>query len=306
MTAGVAAGSSITGGATDADTTSGDVSVLGGNQINAPISVPINISGNSAALLGMAKAESLGGAHVAKMGDGGGSMKTSGSVSMGGGNQLRAPISIPIDFCGNALAIAGVAKAACKGTATVTHHGGAGPGDKTSGTVSVLGGNQAYVPIDIPLDVCGNAAAVLGVAKAFCRGGAHVLHGSHDPGEHDHHNGPPPPHECADRVSVRGRANPDCEGTKSAKPPLPVKTKAKTPKRPKFKKPKILPSTRRMAGTPEPVVEEPLPPMAQTLQDLIRAAGIPVPSPEHAAEYRPTLGVTKGLPVHVAGNPLLR
>lgn len=292
------------------------MSVLGGNQINAPVSVPINISGNSASLLGAAKAASLGGAHVSDMGDHGKSMKTSGNVSLGGGNQLHAPVSIPISFCGNAFAIAGVAKAACTGTATVTHHGGSG---KSSGKVSVLGGNQAHAPISIPVDFCGNAAAVLGVAKAYCRGGAHVLRdGGHDwdhdgghgwdhDGAHEHHPGKPP-HDCEDRVSVHGRANPDCEGTaptKWADPPQPVKTRPKA-KKPKFRKPKILPSTRRMASKPEPVAEKALPPAAQTLQDLIRALGIPIPSPEHAAEYQPTLGVTNGLPVHVAGNPILR
>ncbi|MFI0451457.1 chaplin family protein [Actinomadura sp. 6N118] len=289
VVAGVTASSSVVGGATHADRTSGDVSVLGGNQSNAPISVPINVSGNSAALLGSAKATSLGGAHVHDMGHYSESMRTSGSLSGGGGNQLRAPVSIPISFCGNALAIAGVAKAACKGTATVTHHGGAGWAD-------VLGGNHAHVPISF----CGNAAAVLGVAKAYCQGSAHVLHD----GGHDHHTDTPPD-DCPDRVSVHGRANPDCEGTAPADPPRPVKTRAKAPKakKPKLRKPKILPSTRRMA---EAVAEEPLPPAAQTLQDLIRALGIPIPSPEQAADYQPTLGVTNGLPVHAMGIPILR
>lgn len=38
----------------------------------------------------------------------------------------------------------------------------------TSGNGSILGGNQAVVDIDVPINVCGNAIAVLGVAGASC------------------------------------------------------------------------------------------------------------------------------------------
>ncbi|MEO5876719.1 MAG: chaplin [Streptosporangiaceae bacterium] len=44
----------------------------------------------------------------------------------------------------------------------------------TSGNSSVLGGNQVFAPISIPINVCGNAIAVLGIAGAGCEGGAVV------------------------------------------------------------------------------------------------------------------------------------
>lgn len=47
-----------------ADGTNGDGSILGGNQVNAPISVPVNVSGNSVAAVGHAVAGSRGGAAV--------------------------------------------------------------------------------------------------------------------------------------------------------------------------------------------------------------------------------------------------
>jgi hypothetical protein len=53
---------------------------------------------------------------------------------------------------------------------------GAGPVNmSTSGNGSILGGNQFFVPISIPIDVCGNAVAVLGIANAGCKGGAAVF-----------------------------------------------------------------------------------------------------------------------------------
>src|ERR1700736_5384828 len=82
------------------DTTSGANSLLGGNQIKLPISVPINISGNAAAAGGIAAAASKGGATVRNEGDPGSGMTTSGNHSLGGGNQLDAPISVPLNVCG--------------------------------------------------------------------------------------------------------------------------------------------------------------------------------------------------------------
>ncbi|HEY7487853.1 MAG TPA: chaplin family protein [Streptosporangiaceae bacterium] len=52
-------------------------------------------------------------------------------------------------------------------------------GAQTSGDASVLGGNQVIAPISIPVDVCGNAVAVIGVAGAGCQGGAKTGHASH-------------------------------------------------------------------------------------------------------------------------------
>ncbi|MWA02132.1 DUF320 domain-containing protein [Actinomadura sp. LD22] len=47
----------------------------------------------------------------------------------------------------------------------------------TSGNFSILGGNQINAPISIPVDVCGNAVAVIGIAGAGCKGGASVHNG---------------------------------------------------------------------------------------------------------------------------------
>lgn len=48
-----------------ADTvTSGDGGVLSGNQVIAPIAVPVNVCGNAVALFGTAIAGCQGGAHV--------------------------------------------------------------------------------------------------------------------------------------------------------------------------------------------------------------------------------------------------
>jgi hypothetical protein len=46
--------------------------------------------------------------------------------------------------------------------------------DITRGDGGVLSGNQVNLPINIPINVCGNAVAVVGISVAGCKGGAHV------------------------------------------------------------------------------------------------------------------------------------
>lgn len=211
-----------------ADVSSGSGSVLGGNQFSLPISAPINVSGNSAAAIGTAEAKSPGGAHVENVSghaDGHPGMRTSGDGSVLGGNQLRAPISVPINICGNSAAILGVAKAWCKGGAHVENHtGGGGGGMHTSGDGSVGGGNQFHVPISVPVNVCGNSAAILGVAKAWCKGGAHVLNQTtgakmKSSGDHSVLGGNQfdvpvgvPVNVCANNLSLLGTVEDFCRG----------------------------------------------------------------------------------------------
>jgi len=47
-------------------------------------------------------------------------------------------------------------------------------GGTNVGNISILSGNTIDIPIAIPINVCGNAIAVLGVAEAGCQGGADV------------------------------------------------------------------------------------------------------------------------------------
>jgi hypothetical protein len=158
-------------------TTSGNHSILGGNQINVPISVPVSVCGNAAALLGTALAGCQGGAFVVG-GDGGSNWATSGNHSILGGNQVNVPVSVPVSVCGNSAAVLGTALAGCKGGAGVL--GGSGSGGAswtTSGNHSILGGNQVNVPVSVPVSVCGISAAILGTALSGCEGGASVAGG---------------------------------------------------------------------------------------------------------------------------------
>ncbi|SNS77936.1 chaplin family protein [Actinomadura mexicana] len=49
--------------------------------------------------------------------------------------------------------------------------------NKTSDNFGILNGTQVIAPISVPVDVCGNAIAVLGGASAHCKGGSSVNYG---------------------------------------------------------------------------------------------------------------------------------
>jgi hypothetical protein len=87
--------------------------ILNGPQLFAPVILPINLSGNSAALLGQASSqaasenriESAQGGWVQSNGDNSGFLN---------GAQFAAPISIPINLCGNSLGLLGSAFSAAR------------------------------------------------------------------------------------------------------------------------------------------------------------------------------------------------
>ncbi|GII89251.1 hypothetical protein Ssi03_72410 [Sphaerisporangium siamense] len=193
-TAGSRGGASVQeGGASDAiqGHTDGSHSVLGGNQVNAPITAPISACGNAVSLIGRSDAGCRGGAEVKKGKDatgGAGGNTTDGRHSVLGGNQIVAPITAPISACGNAVAVIGEAAAGCRGGAKAVAGGGrqGAGGNRTDGRGSVLGGNQVVAPITAPVSVCGNAVAVIGHAFAGCRGGATVPRGGNGYGGQGH------------------------------------------------------------------------------------------------------------------------
>ncbi|MGK5558127.1 chaplin family protein [Actinomadura kijaniata] len=310
----VAAGAAVIGTTTAslavADITSGNLSVLGGNQINAPVSAPVNISGNSAGVLGSATSSTLGSAHVTNA-DHGDGMKSSGKLSVGGGNQLRAPISAPVNVCGNSLGIAAVVKAACHGSATVTNHG-VGDGMKTSGKYSVLGGNQAFAPVSVPVNVCGNAAAVVGTATALCKGSSHV--DNEGVGEGMKTSGKvsvlggnqayapvsAPVNVCGNALAVVGTAKAVCKGATTVtnstigapRPWGPAESEVTSPPLPLAKAPQPAPK----APQPAPKAPQPAPKVRQSAVKAPKPAPKPAPKVRQAAVKAPLSAVKAPLP----------
>ena len=163
--------------------------ILNGTQAYLPVNVPVNVVGNSAAVLGSAqatgvgvngrKAESKKVAEHGRPGDGFGQV-TGVNNGILNGTQLYAPIDIPINVCGNSLAVLGGAysNAICannmwsqgrKGNSwkkESTRDGRGGFGQVTGINNGIGNGTQLYAPISLPVNLSGNSAAVLGVANS--------------------------------------------------------------------------------------------------------------------------------------------
>jgi hypothetical protein len=181
----VAAGGGIAGAAlasAPGGSDTGNVSVLGGNQVYVPVSVPADVCGNAAAILGFAAAGCQGGASVAggAAADGasdGAQDPQAGNISVVHGTVVRVPVVIAADACGNAV---GNATAKCHGGVHLPASAGLAPGGMSSGqglrtgNVSVGSGNDVQIPVSVPVNACGNAVAVLGDSSAGCAGGATV------------------------------------------------------------------------------------------------------------------------------------
>ncbi|GAB2483365.1 ligand-binding sensor protein [Nocardiopsis aegyptia] len=169
--------------------TSGNGSVLGGNQVVADADVPINVCGNSvSALIGMSGAQCTG-SSAAVVDRGGNDIHTSGNGSILGGNQIVGHADVPVNVTGNAVgALGGVAGAASTDADSVVVHDHARNGHPdiaTSGNGSLGGGNQLVGDADVPVNISGNAiGAVAGVAGAAATDSDAIVHESH--GHHRH------------------------------------------------------------------------------------------------------------------------
>jgi hypothetical protein len=162
--------------------------ILNGTQLYAPVDIPINVCGNSLGLFGEANA-----ACVVFNGKGHRHHRESGKVDqdsydnngIANGTQIYAPLSLPVNLAGNAIGILGEGNAAAA-IKNESGHGGKFDQDSYDNN-GILNGTQLAAPIDIPINVCGNALGLLGEANAGCvvnNGGSG--HGGHGHGGHGH------------------------------------------------------------------------------------------------------------------------
>jgi hypothetical protein len=174
---------------------SGNYGLLNGTQIVVPIQAPINVAGNAIGIIGGAFAQSAGGAVAVNE-----SARAEGYDSRGGqteanlisannfgalnGTQVYAPIQLPINICGNAIALIGGAFASCGGGAIAVNESAREESSSreeanliSTNNFGALNGTQLYAPIQIPINVCGNAIALIGGAFAQCAGGAVAVNG---------------------------------------------------------------------------------------------------------------------------------
>ncbi|MEJ3742314.1 chaplin family protein [Actinomycetes bacterium KLBMP 9797] len=188
--------------------------VLNGTQVYVPIQVPVNVCGNAIGVLAVPIAVNgacvNGAVHDVDHKDDDDddrkgrkgkkesvraeSKRTEDTLQWSGdndgvlnGTQVYAPIQIPINVCGNAIGVLAVPIAingACINGA-IQDADFEEESSRTEDTTQishdndgVLNGTQVYVPIQIPINVCGNAIGVLAIPIAV--NGACVNGAVHD------------------------------------------------------------------------------------------------------------------------------
>jgi hypothetical protein len=155
--------------------------ILNGTQIYSPVNIPINVCGNALSLLGEANAGAVCANSTGRRTE---SVKqdTSDNNGIANGTQVYAPITAPLNIAGNSIGILG------EGNAAAAVHNESGQEDwfsqDSSDNNGIGNGTQIAAPINLPINVCGNALGILGEANAAasCTNGVGGTKGHH----HDH------------------------------------------------------------------------------------------------------------------------
>src|SRR4051812_33816819 len=94
------------------------------------------------------------------------------------GNQFDTTLQVPVNVCGNSIAVLGFADASCGGGAAAIDTESATTEDWTTGyNAGVANGNQFDTTLQVPVNVSGNAVSVLGFSQASSQGGAYAVKG---------------------------------------------------------------------------------------------------------------------------------
>jgi hypothetical protein len=160
----------------------GNTGIANGSQVYLPINVPLNVAGNSAAVLGQATsvagaANDINGRRTESAHNNGGwwdggddvTQVNGGNTGIGNGTQLYAPINVPINACGNSIALLGGAwsQGLCANEIRgESGHAAESTWQANGGNVGILNGSQLYAPINLPVNLSGNSIAALGAANS--------------------------------------------------------------------------------------------------------------------------------------------
>ncbi|MDQ0793162.1 chaplin [Streptomyces sp. B1I3] len=93
-----------------------------------------------------------------------------GSPGVGSGNAVQVPVHIPVNLCGNTVDVIALLNPAfgnrCANVDSGKDHDDDGSGASAEGAATgspgVLSGNLVQVPVDVPVNVCGNSVNVVG------------------------------------------------------------------------------------------------------------------------------------------------
>ncbi|MEV5612919.1 chaplin family protein [Streptomyces sp. NPDC052225] len=108
--------------------------------------------------------------------DSGANGSASDSPGVVSGNAVQVPVDVPVNLCGNTVNVIGLLNPAAGNSCANTSDdggsgsqqpsgGGAQAGGHTSDSPGVGSGNHVQVPVDVPVNACGNSINVGGVGN---------------------------------------------------------------------------------------------------------------------------------------------
>ncbi|MEV6669706.1 chaplin [Streptomyces sp. NPDC051162] len=180
-----------------------------------------------------------GGIATADSGAHGAAVNSPGVAS---GNTVQVPVHVPVNACGNTVTVIGALNPAVgnhcfngggghahqgHGSGHGDHdgdrdhgkgghngHGGSGAQGASVGSPGVISGNTAQVPVEVPVNACGNSVNVVGVGNS-ATGNDCVNNGGHDHRGGDNGGEHKPPHT----PGKPGEHQPPCDDDHGHKPP---------------------------------------------------------------------------------------
>ncbi|MDX3309461.1 chaplin family protein [Streptomyces sp. NPDC054884] len=170
--------------------------VLSGNSVQAPINVPVNICGNTVDVIGLLNPTF--GNSCANKGGGG----TSGGY---GDHQGRGGSQAGHHGGGGH---SGGHGGHYGGSGTHGGSGGAHAGGHTGGSPGVGSGNHVQVPVDVPVNVCGNSVDVVGILNPSMGNDCANGRGPQRPPSHGHETPGKPGHHTPGKPSEPGESTP--------------------------------------------------------------------------------------------------
>ena len=163
-----------------------------GNLIQLPVNAPINVCGNQLDVIGILDSVtgnscSNGGGSAAGGSNGGTSASGSAkhSPGIGSGNLVQIPINAPVNVCGNQVDVIGIGNTDHGNSCSNGGSGSTTASGSSKGSPGIGAGNVIQVPINAPVNVCGNQVDVVGILDSVTGNSCSNGGGTHTP--------PPPP-----------------------------------------------------------------------------------------------------------------
>lgn len=141
--------------------------ILSGNLVQIPVSIPVNVCGNSVSVVGVL--DSASGNKCSNSSSAGSTANgvARNSPGVASGNLVQLPVTVPVNVCSNSISGVGIGDTASNNTCANGGPGNAGGGSAANGgsahSPGVGSGNTVQVPVTAPVNVCGNVVAGLGI-----------------------------------------------------------------------------------------------------------------------------------------------